>query len=138
METTKANPRALNLEKIQQSKNKVTLGFKCNPEIKLTLANEAKQRGLTLSEYVENIIVNAVNEKLQTKNETEKLTEIIKEQKERIEFYENDLLKKIYNENKNITAQFKNANGELIKLKISSIYDTYTMIINSFRTIKND
>jgi len=138
METTNTNPRALNLQAIQQSKNKVTLGFKCNPEIKLTLANEAQQRGITLSEYVETIIVNSGNEKLQTKTEIEKLTKIIKEQKTKIEFYENDILKKLYEQNKNTIAQFKNANNEIVNVKIASINDIYTLIINSFKTKNND
>jgi hypothetical protein len=34
---------------------KLTVGFKCNPNLKHTLQIEANQLGLTLSEYVEGI-----------------------------------------------------------------------------------
>lgn len=51
------NPKALNLEGLEDEKNKVTIGFKCQAQMKLRLANEATAKGLTLSEYVETLIM---------------------------------------------------------------------------------
>lgn len=51
------NPKGLNLEGLEDEKNKVTIGFKCQAQMKLRLANEATAKGLTLSEYVETLIM---------------------------------------------------------------------------------
>jgi chromosome segregation ATPase len=51
------NPKGLNLEGLEDEKNKVTIGFKCQALMKLRLANEATAKGLTLSEYVETLIM---------------------------------------------------------------------------------
>jgi chromosome segregation ATPase len=66
------NPKALNLEGLEDEKNKVTIGFKCQAQLKLRLANEATATGLTLSEYVETLILtngqnNQASEKLNMK-----------------------------------------------------------------------
>jgi chromosome segregation ATPase len=66
------NPKALNLEGLEDEKNKVTIGFKCQAQLKLRLANEATATGLTLSEYVETLILtngqnNQASEKLNLK-----------------------------------------------------------------------
>lgn len=52
----KYNPKALNLEAIKNSEKNVTLGFKCEPELKLLLAEEAHEAGLTLSLYVKKLV----------------------------------------------------------------------------------
>lgn len=141
-ETIKYNPKALNLEAVKQSQTKVTLGFKCNPNIKLDLAQKAQQLGLTLSEYVENLIMNSEKlfEKfqLQEKDEKAKLTQIINELKGEIGFYENDSLKRIYEKVKNQTVEYKNENNENVSLKISSIKSLFTIIINSFKIENNE
>lgn len=50
------NGRALQLEGLENARNKVTLGFKCDRGTKIQLAHEANQNGMTLSEYVETVI----------------------------------------------------------------------------------
>lgn len=141
-ETYKSNPKALNLEAVMQSQTKVTLGFKCHPNVKLYLAQKAQQLGLTLSEYVENLIMNSEKlfEKIQSqeKGEKERLTKINHEQKVKIEFYENDFLKKLYDKYKNLIAEYKNEKNEKVNLKISDIQDIYTIIINSFKIDNNE
>lgn len=51
------NPKALKLEGLEGEKNKVTVGFKCHAQTKLRLANDATAKGITLSEYVETLIL---------------------------------------------------------------------------------
>lgn len=138
----KLNPKALNLDAVKQSQNKVTLGFKCNPNVKLDLAQKADKLGLTLSEYVENLIMNS--EKIfdqitaQEKEEKARLTLTNKEQKEIIEFYENDFLKKLFEKYKNQTAEFKNDKNETVNLKIGDIKNLYTIITSSFKIESNE
>ncbi|MFN8307342.1 MAG: hypothetical protein U0T79_11240 [Ferruginibacter sp.] len=140
-ETNKSNPKALNLDVIKQSQTKVTLGFKCNPNVKLDLAQKADKIGLTLSEYVENLIMNSerLTEKYQAqeKEEKEKLNQTIKEQKDRIDFYESDLLEKLFDKFKNKTASYKDENDKPVNLKISDIKSLFTVIINSFKIKEN-
>ena len=52
----KKNPKALNLDAVRKSENMVTIGFKCKPELKLMLAENAKKEGLKLSNYVAKIL----------------------------------------------------------------------------------
>jgi macrodomain Ter protein organizer (MatP/YcbG family) len=59
-----SNPKALQLNGLDTATRKVTIGFKCNPKIKLKLAQDACKYGLTLSEYVENLILNLEEVKL--------------------------------------------------------------------------
>ncbi|MBL0200991.1 MAG: hypothetical protein IPP81_12920 [Chitinophagaceae bacterium] len=141
METIKVNPKALNLDSAKQSHVKVTIGFKCPPPIKLDLAEKAQKLGLTLSEYVENLVMNFVKIidqiKFHEKDENARLTSVIKEQMEKIEFYEHDFLKEIFRQYKNQTAEFKNQRNEIVKLKLTDIKAVYSLIINSYQIHDN-
>ena len=135
MEAIKTNPKALNLDAIKLSQTKVTLGFKCYPKVKLDLAQKAQQLGLTLSEYVENLIMN--HEKILVR-ENEKLITTNKELAQRIDFYENDFLKKLYQQYKNQSVEYFDSGNQIINLKIANIQDVYTVIINSFKIKENN
>ena len=50
--------RALQLDEIVNYRNKVTLGFKCSPQLKIGLAMEAERFSMSLSEYVESLVEN--------------------------------------------------------------------------------
>ena len=58
MHPTMRTGRALKLDEIVNSRNKVTLGFKCSPQLKISLAQEAQGFSMSLSEYVEAIVEN--------------------------------------------------------------------------------
>ena len=99
----KPNPKALRLEGLEKLKNKVTVGFKCNPEIKLRLAMEAKKMGLTLSEYIETLIQQLDNAVLAEKQQIETL-------KRQLAFYENnDRLLKLFTDHKNQELPYTNS-----------------------------
>lgn len=140
-ETNKSNPKALNIDAIKRSQVKVTLGFKCNPAVKLDLTQKANKLGLTLSEYVENLIMNSERllEKLkdQEQEEKERLTLINIEQKEKIDFYEGGFLKSLFSKCKNQYAEYVNERNEIVNLKINNIEDLFTIIVNSFK-LQND
>lgn len=135
------NPKALNLFALEGGTSKVTLGFKCTPQLKLRLALEAEQLGLTLSSYVENLIENAEEfiedseqlVKAKTK-QVETLTNQIKQQGMLIEFYESPILKKIFSDFKNQQVSYVDSNGNKINLTLNSIADVYTVLVNSFQT----
>jgi len=119
-----SNLKSLDLEKLREIAGKTTLGFKCPAKVKLKLAENAQLLGVTLSEYVENIVLNydpTTNERLKL------LTE-------RVEFYENPILKKLFEKNKNQEVEFTTESGNKMKIKIRTLFDTYTAVINSFKS----
>jgi hypothetical protein len=133
METKKTNPKALNLSVLEETKHKVTLGFTCPPIVKLELAQEAKKLDITLSEYVEHLVMNRTNLKPGSQEEIEKLNTILSEHKNRIEFYENSFLKALFLKYKGQSHEYTDASGKKNKLEIKSVQDIYTIVINSFK-----
>ena len=114
-ETTKT----VDTQEVTRKENKVTLGFRCNPNLKLQLATTAQNYGFTLSEYVESILT----EFDLFQKENEKL-------KSKVNFYENDFLKSIFKKHKNTHLKFKNSKGEHQEMDIKNIQDIYTILIN--------
>ena len=47
-----------NSETEKESQKKITVGFKCLPSLKLKLSEQAQKLDISLSEYVENIVIN--------------------------------------------------------------------------------
>ena len=110
-----------------QSNKKVTVGFKCNPKLKLKLANEAQERGLTLSEYVENLLLTLEENKGVNQKQIDDLTD-------RLAFYENEILLTFYKRYKGQDIRFNNVDGETMEIRISDPKDIYTVLINSFKS----
>jgi hypothetical protein len=127
------NPKALNLIAVKESNKKVTLGFKCSPQLKLQLAQKAANSGLTLSAYVESFLENSDKANIELTQSFQKLTNenIVLSQK--IRFYENDILKALEKNYKGKKVSYINSKGETINLEIQSLADVYTVMINSFK-----
>lgn len=118
----KHNPKSLNLENLEDKETKVTLGFKCNPHLKLKLALDAQKQNFTLSEYVESII-----------NREEYKTYIINDLRTRLAFYENDFMQNLFEKYEGITLTYKNTKEEQVNLEIKSIQDMFTVFTESYR-----
>lgn len=127
------NPKALNLTSIKNSSKKVTLGFKCSPKLKILLAEKASINGLTLSSYVESTLseYQSTIGVLEKKNKELNLANFQLSLKTK--FYENDNLKKLYNDHQGKTVTYINSKGEEVNHKIVTIEDVYTVLINSFK-----
>lgn len=125
----KRNPKALQLGGLDSITKKVTVGFKCHAKIKLQLAKDAHKYGLTLSEYVENLLLDLDNASQQETNENFEL-------KKMIGFYENDILKNLFTQYENQEFNFKNTGGSDLKIKVKELKDIYTIIINSYKINK--
>jgi len=123
------NPKPLNLDSIRQSERKVVLGVKCDPELKIRLAQLAEQNELTLSAYAEEILADSfrVNDRLEKLRAENKLL------KNKVYFYETDKLIAIYNKHLGKQVTYLDNLGKEQKIKISTIHDVYTIIINSFK-----
>lgn len=131
------NSKALNIDAIQCSTIKVTLGFKCKPALKIKLAEEAEEIGLTLSSYTEALIENTAQiVDVKTQQNVTVLTDQIEAQKKLIDFYESPQLKILYDTLKNQTTTYYDAKGNNVNITINTIGDVYAVLINSFQTIK--
>ncbi len=136
MEIEKNNPKALNVAKLSGSLNKVTLGFKCNPKVKLHLIQESQSLGISLSEYVENLVLNSNDLKSQAIEEREALHSEVNSLTKRLAIYENDILKQMHQKYAGKEVEYQDNNGENKKLKIADLTHIYTIIINSFKIEK--
>lgn len=125
----KHNPKALHLDGLDTATRKVTVGFKCNPKVKLRLAQEANKYGLTLSEYIETLL-------LEVEGVKQPEDKIVLGLMEKIAFYENDILKALFGEYEGKHYEFKNANGQDLNIKVTEPKDIYTIIINSYKINK--
>ncbi len=126
------NPKALNLELLEVIEKPVTLGFKVNPDVKLRLAKDATQSGMSLSMYVKKILT---DKHRFSKKEIEELNISNQILTEKIKIYENATLKSLYNKYKGKNLNYKNNSGEINQIVINDIVDVHNIIINSFKSI---
>lgn len=127
--------RALQLEGLQYAQNKVTLGFKCNAGTKIQLAQEAQQIGMTLNEYVDTVISNRHSLQSQGSKSTSELTPEIEQQKRQIQqleakvnFYENDLLKKAFVKYRGNTIPYTNNLGQQTHRTVNQIEEVFLIM----------
>ncbi len=127
------NPKALNLSALHSATSKVTLGFKCSPELKLALAKAASEEGLTLSQYVEYLIEDIYEDFEKLLKENTSFKKDINQLKGSIKKYENEILLGFFNAHKNQIGKYINLKQEKVELLIVEPIDIYTIIINSFK-----
>lgn len=119
--------RPLQLEGLLYEKRKVTVGFKCQPSLKLELANEASENDLTLSEYIETLMETrfqgmSINDERQ-----------FGELRAKVAFYENDFVKNAFAKNKGQTIEYRNSNGQNVRTTINRIEDVFNIIIDTIK-----
>jgi hypothetical protein len=144
MHPTMRTGRALQLEEIANSPNKVTLGFKCNAQLKISLAMEAQGYSMSLSEYVETIVENRHVQKqnvakTQSTNESGEIWQLnnqIKELKAKLAFfYDEPMMKKAFQQSKGQIIPYTDKNGIPRRDAIINIEDVYKIL---FKTNKLD
>lgn len=128
----KNNPKALNLELLEVIEKPVTLGFKVNPDVKLKLAKDATQSGMSLSMYVKKILTDKYKF---SKKELEELYKSNKILNERIQIYENPTLKSLYLRHRGKNVKYRDSKGENKEIIINDIIDVHNVIVNSFKSI---
>ncbi len=118
---------------------KVTIGFKAAPHLKIKLSEAANELGFTTSEFIESLLLNFQDIKTFDKSiddvkvlNNEMSREIVK-LKSKVAFYECPKLKEFHRATLGETGKYVNENGQPVNLKINTIEDTYTFIINSFK-----
>jgi hypothetical protein len=117
---------------------KVTLAFRCSADLKLRLSKAASSRGFTTSEFCESLLENFGN--IERKYSTGKNDEpaILKNQVEeltrKLNAYECPELQKLFKENECQVCSFTSDEGQEKKLEITSVYDVFVVLVNSFKT----
>jgi hypothetical protein len=116
----------------QKTENKVLIGFKCSPSLRNSLCNQADKLGVSLSSYVETLVLSQDENNKELKTLSEKVSSL----REEISFYENPFLHELFEAHKGKEINYKNSSGKTITLNINSIKDVFTVIINSFKKTK--
>jgi hypothetical protein len=123
----KYNPKALNIEKLRYTDKRVTLGFKCDPQVKIELAEKATVNNISLSEYVEEIVVN-----LPIKNAN--LREKVGELSERLSYYEdNPILARLLEREAGKEYEIQSSDNKTLKIMITEVKDVFDVMVNSFK-----
>ncbi len=149
MEYYQRNGRALQLEGLENARNKVTLGFKCDAGTKIQLAHEANQNQMTLSEYVETVVSmrhhKAANQSHHKSNyslsEWESKLNNAKRQSEQLQthldFYEkNSVLIDLFKSYKGQSVTYLNVQGREQNIIINQVSDVFTVLIHSINPQK--
>lgn len=124
------NPKELNIQKLLNSNKRVTLGFKCDPSLKIELAKKAAARNTSLSEYVESLVVN-----LPIKNFNNR--KMINELNERLSYYEdNPILNSLLDKEFGKEYEIKTPDANTLKIKIYEVKDIFDVMVNSFKSQK--
>ena len=135
--------RALQLEGLQFAQNKVTLGFKCEAGTKIQLAQEAQQTGMTLSEYVDTVIStrHSQGNQGQSKSTSELAPKLemqkkqIQQLEDKVNFYENDLLKRAFNQHRGKSLPYTNYLGQHTQRTVNQIEDIYLILTDIVKLV---
>ena len=127
------NPKALNLEDLPFKNSKVTLGFKCDPMLKFKLAKEAAMNGLTLSTFTEKLINEHIEKIDEEKQEIEMMKSKMVNLSKRLRFYESPILENLLAKHRNEVHEYTNLDGEKEKIRLTTIQDVFTIMLNKFR-----
>ena len=109
-----------------KQENKLTVGFRCSPQTKIRLMEEANQNGVSLSEYLESLIALMESSSFTNKQNSNSTSEIqykINALNNRVAQYETPLLKSIFQQAK---ANPKNSH-------IGDLPDLVNVIVQSFQ-----
>lgn len=132
-----SNPKALDLDAVRQSQNKVTTAFKCEPHVKISLAENAADIGLTLSHYLEELVTSGEEIVKRIRDEAyEQNMRLIKRNSEltaRLTLYETDLLKRFFSEQMGKSVSYIENTGQKTVLIINDLPDVNQFIQNSFK-----
>lgn len=140
MHPTMRTGRALQLDEIANSRNKVTLGFKCSPQLKIGLAQEAQGFSMSLSEYVEAIVENRETQNQYTQpsqvSDSEAIIWQLKSQVKELTrklsfFYEEPMMKRAFLNNQGKIISYTDKDGIPKKDAITSIEEVYKILFKT-------
>jgi hypothetical protein len=121
--------RELDVEALNQAINKVTLGFKCNPQVKLRLALEAEEEGVSLSSYIEGIILKREAELYSQ----EEVDQMLGEMDDELNFYEHIKIQKAFKLYEGKTLEYVDDHGKTQSILIRSFRNMFMFFIHQIK-----
>ncbi len=115
---------------------KITVGFKCEPELKYDLSLEATSTGVTLSEYVENICANRMQMTHSEDNESAELKTLrmaFERMQNRVDKYELEMLAPVYQKYQGQMVDMKLPDGSFVKKQVNTPMDVLEIILASLK-----
>lgn len=114
---------------------KITIGFKCDPQMKNDLLAEAEEAGITLSGYIENICAN----RCQSPDDDEidnidmdDLEEQVEGLSASLKEYE-DLLGPLFTRHQGQTLDMQMPDGRMVPKKVNHPVDVLEIILNAVK-----
>lgn len=117
--------------------SKVTVGFKCQPELKQELLQEAVRSGITMSEYVESLCANRDNPTIQEVTdyeEDESVSEELESAGARLYEYEEVLLGPWFQKYRGKTLQIHDEYGQSREQLITQPVELLEAILSSLKS----
>lgn len=111
----------------------VTLGFRCRPDLKLSLTEMAYKENKTLSQFVNELTSDAENIYRGLSKKVLLLESNIKLLESRIASYESQELKVLFNKCKGKKATLKEISGIKKEVVVNTILDLHEVIVKSFK-----
>lgn len=112
---------------------KITVGFKCEPQLKYDLLVEADGSGITLSEYVENICANrwaASAPHIELDDEMEELQKLLEESRSRLAEYEVAMLGPLFRRHQGKIEDMRMPDGSAVKKQVNHPIDVLEIILS--------
>lgn len=128
MTNTTRTGRGLDVNALANATAKVTLGFKCEAQLKMDLAIEADRYSMSLSEYVEVLVARRHENHSENENRGE-----VERLKKRLGIYENEKLQKLFEKYKGKPIPYRDINAIERQINVSDLTDVYFAIMESLK-----
>jgi len=115
------------------SQSLVTLGFRCEPELKASLSEAAVSMNLTLSQFVKELVSDAEEIYQQLLSKISNLEAANYNLTSKLDKYVSPELKNLFHQCKGQRVKLTDSNGVSKDIQINTIFDLQEVITKSFR-----
>jgi hypothetical protein len=115
------------------SQSLVTLGFRCEPELKASLSEAAVSMNLSLSHFVNELVSDAEVIFQQMSDKISNLEAVNYNLTSKIEKYESTELKNLFQQVKGQKVKLTESNGVSTVVQVNTITDLHEVITKSFK-----
>lgn len=113
--------------------NLVTLGFRCDPALKSSLFELANREGVTLSQYVNELVISSEAKCRKLSDSIYNYVEQCKTLERRLAQYESPPLRNLFEKCKGRKVTIVDVNGASKLIEVKSLIDLHEIITNSFK-----
>lgn len=113
--------------------NLVTLGFRCDPALKSSLFELANRESITLSQYVNELVVSGEGKYRKLSDSLNNYIEKCKTLESRLAQYESQTLKNLFEKCKGLEVTLVDVSGTNKLIEVKSLIDLHEIITKSFK-----